>query len=83
MKKEAALLHFWYSEKHAKHYQKLAVVPLWESLRGRKLRRNYAVIEGKEAEYTECSSDMNPVTAKTFDDLKYLGAGKWSRAEDY
>ena len=83
MKKEAALLHFWHSEKHAMYYQELAVEPLWEILRGRKLCRNYALINGKDVEYTECSSDMNPVTAKTFDDLKYLGAGKWSRAEDY
>lgn len=63
--------HYWYSEKQREARCRFS------ELQGR--HRNYAMIDGKEVEYTEATQKKRPFGK--WDDYKYLGYGEYSRSK--
>lgn len=70
-------MHFWYSASHARELPEIAAL----MSPSRSAQRNFAIIDGKEREYTLASRTRETIYKRP--DMVYLGEGTYSRSESY
>lgn len=73
MSGQSERLAFWYSSKQFALHTKMR--PIGSD----RVYRNFALIDGREVEYTCCGSTLD--CAPVWDDARFLGWGTYSRTE--